>query len=253
MSKPGRNIIPGDGNILYLDIGHSAIKAACRRGMEWVNPERFSPEHAEKLLQWIQGHEQEFDLIVAVSVVPGAVEKIREHLPSIPIRKMKNEDIPGELMNYDTPESLGLDRFFACYGAVAHTSRAVVVIDAGTACTVDYMSENYVYYGGVILPGIGIVEKSVKKYVPNLPGVPRTVPEIWPGKSTRESLRWGMAGMYRETLNGFIGRYRDASHPFEIVLTGGDVEWIQPLIEGEAKVRPMLVFEGIKRFLEDYL
>lgn len=253
MSKPESNIIPDDSLTLYLDIGHTSIKASYQEGLKWAEAVRFNTREYSKLVKWIDHHDSDFGLIIVVSVVPDVSKALVSRIRSIPVRILKYEDIPDDLLHYDTPERLGLDRFFACYGAVAHTNKSVVVIDAGTACTIDYMSENYEFNGGVITPGIGIVEKSLQKYVPNLPVVSREVPEIWPGKSTRSSLQWGIAGLYRDSLNAMIERYGREQGGFEVVLTGGDVEWIQPMLSRDSKVRPMLVFEGIKRFLEDYL
>lgn len=247
------DFIPDSEAVLYLDIGNSTIKAAYREGLKWERPEVGKIQNAETLLDWINEHSTLFQLIVISSVVPPVTRAVINHLQDNRIRVLSVDDIPEDLINYKTPETLGIDRFFACYGAVAHTQKSVVVIDAGTACTVDYMSADSVYQGGVILPGIGILEESVKEYAPNLPEVEQAVPDEWPGRSTRESLQWGLSGMVQNSIQVYLEKYASAYGDYELVLTGGDAGWIKSLLDQPAKVRPMLVFEGMKRYLETHL
>lgn len=247
------DFIPDSEAVLYLDIGNSTIKAGYREGLKWKRPEAGRVHNAETLLDWINEHRSRFQFIVISSVVPKVTRAVTDKLQNRRVRVLSVDDIPGDLINYKTPETLGIDRFFACYGAVAHTRKPVVVIDAGTACTLDYMSADSAYQGGIILPGIGILEKSVKEYAPNLPEVERAVPEEWPGRSTRESLQWGLAGMMRNSILVYLEKYASAYGDYELVLTGGDAGWMDSLLDQPAKVRPMLVFEGMQRYLETHL
>lgn len=247
-----RNIIPEKENILYLDIGNSSIKAAYREELNWIRPGSFKINNAKELVDWINEHERDFGMVVIASVVQETTRAIADRLSINKVRELTVKDIPSDLLDYKTPETLGLDRFFACYGAVAQTSKPVVVIDAGTACTIDYMSGDFVFRGGIIMPGIGILEESLRNFAPELPPVLRSIPDEWPGKSTKASLRWGLYGAFVDGIQSALNKYQQHYGDFDLVITGGAAEWLSSLFERESKVRPMLVFEGIHYFLEDH-
>lgn len=247
------SIIPEEKNRLYLDIGNSTIKAAYREELQWKRPEAAVLSSATDLVAWINRHEKDFGTIVIASVVKESTDVFVDRLQSEAVRLLSIEDIPKDLLDYKTPQTLGIDRFLTCYGAVAQSSKPVVVVDAGTACTIDYMSGDFVYRGGVIMPGIGILEKALRTSAPSLPAVLRTVPKDWPGKSTKESLRWGLYGSYRDSIQSMLDRYEAKFDEFDLIVTGGASEWVSEVLERPSKIRPMLIFEGMHLFLEDYL
>ncbi len=253
MSKQVRNIIPSEDSILYIDIGNTSIKAAYKEGVQWKYPDAGRTATANDLVKWANSHQKKFDLTVVCSVVRETTEALKEGLDSQLLRVFTADDIPEELLNYQTPETLGIDRFFACYGALSHTPGAVVVIDAGTACTVDYMSADAVFMGGVIMPGIGMMEDALRTKTPKLPVVDRSLPETWPGRSSRSSLQWGVTGTFKNSIETFLGRYEEEFGDFTLHITGGDADWLSRIIERESRVRGILVFEGMYHFLEDYL
>lgn len=188
--------------------------------------------------------------MVLSSVVEKTTRQIIEHDLSIDLITVETDDLSPELLDYSTPQTLGIDRYLACYGAVALQHSSVVVIDAGTACTIDYMSADNVFYGGVIMPGISAMEQAVKLHAPALPEVARTIPEVWPGKSTQDSLQWGLAGAFADSLKAALARYREAFGPFDLVLTGGDAQWLSMVIKTNLRIEPLLVFKGMKCFIE---
>ena len=246
------NFIPNSSTTLFLDVGNTSIKAAYKEGMEWENPDQVNVDNANDLIVWINRNREKFERVVISSVVPDVTELVVNKLQSVSCHVFEPSDIPAELLDYETPKTLGIDRFFACYGAITHTNKAAVVIDSGTACTVDYMSADEVYRGGIIMPGIHILEQSLHKFAPNLPHVRRFIPDQWPGKSTKESLQWGLAGMVKKSIEGYLDDYASSFEDFDVVITGGTAEWVASILDREAKVRPMLVFEGMQRFLEYY-
>lgn len=253
MSKETENIIPYTDSILFVDVGNSAIKVACQEGQGWWQPGRFTPDNTDGLLKWINSRSGEFDLVIISSVVSAVSRALVEHIRDIRCRVLDVTDIPAALLDYDTPETLGIDRFFACYGAVTLTNEASVVIDSGTACTIDYISKDYVYKGGVIMPGIAVFEQALKLHAPVLPLVSRALPTSWPGKSTTSSLQWGITGTYVDGIHSSLKRYEKQFGRFNLVLTGGDAEWMASVIQWKSDVRPLLVFEGMKQFVKDYL
>ncbi|MDR9415754.1 MAG: type III pantothenate kinase [Gracilimonas sp.] len=232
---------------LFLDVGNSSIKGAFKQQMQWetIHPEgNFT---ASDLLQWIEDHASKFNEIVLSGVRKDVIQAIKGSLTKVPLREITIQDIPRELLDYKTVETLGIDRFLACFGATSQTSNSVVVIDAGTALTLDFMDQDDVFHGGVIAPGINHFMQVLPEKAPALPKVELNVPTTWPGKSTIDSLKWGQAGFYKMAIEHILYEYEKEFGSFELYITGGSGAKIQSLLDREAKHRPFLVFDGLER------
>lgn len=232
---------------LYLDAGNSSIKGAYMNGVSWEAIHTKEKYTASELVQWIDHHPESFSHIVLSSVRYDVRKAIRSELSHVDLTELTTRDIPRELLDYETVDTLGIDRFLACYGATRQVSDAVVVIDAGTALTIDYMDQDDVYHGGLIAPGLSAFGEILHQKAPALPNVEAEVPRIWPGKSTIDSLKWGQAGFYKMAIEGILKKYEQKFGDFELFITGGDARKIENLLERECKVRPFLVFDGMQR------
>lgn len=253
MSKQEHEIIPRSGSKLFIDIGNSSLKAAFTEGRAWKNPNRSGLQTASDFVEWFNRYSERFELIIIISVVRDVTGALVQGIQTEKYRILQVDDIPADLIDYETPETLGLDRFFGCYGAVTQTQKAVVVIDAGSACTIDYMAADFLYRGGIIMPGLTILEDALKEHIPSLPMVERDIPDVWPGKSTKASLQWGITGAYIKAIEGMLEKHRREFGDFELVLTGGYADLIARYLDRELKVRSSLVFDGMRDFLKDYL
>lgn len=232
---------------LYLDIGNSTIKGAYKKGTQWMvlTDERLFS--ALELVNWIQKHPDSFDRIVIASVRDDVSEAVVRELNRHETLEITVSDIPRDLLNYETPKTLGIDRFLSCYGATNQTNKSVVVIDAGTATTIDFMDQDDVYHGGVIVPGLWGFSEVLAQKAPALPFVELEIPKLWPGKSTIDSIKWGQAGFYKMGVLGFLSKYEEEFGDFDLFITGGDATVINSILEVDSKVRPFLIFEGIER------
>ncbi len=238
---------------LYLDIGNSNVKAAEFTDAGWELVFSKSIWQTDELAGYLQKISSR--VILVCSVRREISKKLEQQLPEFKFRFIRHSDIPGECINYKTPKTLGIDRFLACAGAVAKTSQPAVVVDAGSACTVDFMTHEFVFQGGVILPGLKVLKQSFKQELPELPVPDSEIPAEWPGKSTEDSIRWGIYGGYRAVLQKFIRKFKE-EYPNSIVhLTGGDAFTVQKLFgaEEEFSVNPYLLFEGMKEAAERWL
>lgn len=237
-------------NILYLDVGNSSIKGAYKKGVNWTSLSAEKGLTAAELIKWIHEHPESFTAIVVSSVRKDVREAIHEYLGAANLQELTVADIPHELLDYETPETLGIDRFLTCYGATEQTTNSVVVIDAGTAITIDFMDHEDVYHGGLIAPGLSSFSEMLPAKAPALPKVDMDLPGTWPGKSTIDSLKWGQAGFIKMAIEGTLDKYEAEFGPFELFITGGDAMNIQKMISREGKLRPFLVFEGMERMLK---
>lgn len=251
MSKQMEQIIPDAGSRLYVDAGNSSLKFACQSGVgaEW-RAAAIPIEEAFDFIEWVKRYIDKLEEIVIASVVTGTTNILLQNLPAEKCTVVRSADIPQQFLDYKTPDTLGIDRFLACYGAAAASQGGVVVVDAGTACTVDYMSADMVYHGGVIMPGIKALEDAFKSSAPGLPQFKRAIPKQWPGKSTEESLQWGTAGLFRDAILSYLNHYEESAGDYTLWLTGGSAGWLDSVLDAEASVSAMLVLEGLRSFVE---
>lgn len=234
----------------FVDIGNSRIKIKSHTGNDWREMLNTDTANARGAAEFI---ERKGEHAIGVSVVPEATAAMSEVLASDNSEGKKRmewitiADVPRKTLDYESPESLGMDRYMACLGARSVAGKAVIVVDAGTACTIDYMDESGIYRGGVIMPGIRLWEQAMQQYAPNLPQVVREFPHRWPGKSTEDSLRWGLSGAFATAVNGIIQRY---DHLAALYITGGDAHWLARHTERNGKIDDNLVFYGLQKLIE---
>ncbi|MGM0633548.1 MAG: type III pantothenate kinase [Pseudomonadota bacterium] len=154
----------------------------------------------------------------------------------------------GVVNAYDVPGALGVDRWLALVAAYHRCGGACVVIDCGTALTMDIVDASGWHLGGFIVPGLSMQYRSLEAAAGiTLPPVERFVPESRPGRSTAEAVGNGCVAM----LAGWLAnddRVRHASINDGLFMTGGDVRVLSPLMESAGlAVRqvPELVLDGL--------
>ncbi len=232
----------------YLDIGNTAIKIKSWTGNSWQQVYTTETANAAETASWIKRQDKN---TVGVSVVPDAVKKMNETMGDSKLLKwLTVDDLPKKSLDYESPATMGMDRYLACLGALSLAEKSVVVIDAGTACTIDYMDDKGVYRGGVIMPGMMLWEKSLQQYAPALPKVVRDIPMRWPGKNTEDSVRWGLSGAFVAAVDGLVRKY---DYLADLYVTGGDGDWLAKRIERSPKVNSNLIFYGMKQLVESRL
>ncbi|MGM0553108.1 MAG: type III pantothenate kinase [Pseudomonadota bacterium] len=156
----------------------------------------------------------------------------------------------GLRSTYD-PVQLGVDRYCALVGARARCDRALVIVDAGTAVSVDLLDATGVHRGGYLLPGRRLGWASLQQLLPDR--VPEVVPPErsedgpWrPGRNTRDALDagWGLglAGAVERLLSE--GR-RELGQAAEVWLTGGDADWLAASLAVPVERMPGLVLDGL--------
>jgi len=150
------------------------------------------------------------------------------------------------------PARVGTDRLAAAVAAneLRAPARPAIVVDAGTAITIDLVSGDGVFRGGVILPGLDTAAAALASATDALPLVERldfsAAPHHSIGRSTEEAIRngivWGCVGAIREHITRIT-----AALPMlpEIYCTGGDGPHLAQLFGGELKFEPNLVLQGI--------
>ena len=178
------------------------------------------------------------------------IDWLGEHRPEDEITLLASGDLPLEV-NLPRPDMVGIDRLLAAVAAnrIRQSDRPAVVVDLGTAVTVDLISVDGVFQGGAILPGIEMSARALHDYTDLLPRIQMTEltepPEAL-GKATEPAMRsglyWGSVGAVRELTSRMIA---DPSVEPEIFVTGGAGPMVAKLLSKSAHHVPHLTLAGI--------
>src|SRR5690625_3627584 len=159
--------------------------------------------------------------------------------------------VPRPLLNYHTPDTVGMDRYLAGFGAAMSAGSGETGLVGGTACTGAFMSVEGGFHGGAILPGLTVSEHHFKQSLPELPLPQAEIPSQWPGKTTRECIQWGLYGGFRAAIQQFIDLTLNSSHePLKLFVSGGDAERIANMLANDHPliVDQHLLFKGMELF-----
>ncbi len=238
---------------LTIDIGNSAIKTGLFAENQTLatTTESSIEEALARIATW--NTQTPPCRIGLCSVVPQQSEILISRITELtdaPIFEVNSHaDSPIQL-NYTPAENLGPDRLAAACAAWYPGGTSQIIIDAGTAITIDVVRADGAFLGGVIMPGPTLSNRALADYTAKLPDVSLTPPEGAFGTSTVEALQHGLIyGMIDGVLGTIarIERFLDSSSA--ITLTGG---WHQVLAKHipEAQINRNLVLHGIRLLMQ---
>jgi type III pantothenate kinase len=121
--------------------------------------------------------------------------------------------------------TVGQDRLLSALGAYARAKQACIIVDAGTAITVDFVDGEGVFQGGAIAPGLNAMLKAMHTTTAALPELRfDPIPDSEPfGKDTRSAMLLGVQAAARGLVRHLVERYSEAFGAYpQIVATGGD-------------------------------
>lgn len=177
-------------------------------------------------------------------------EWVQRHRPADRYVLLANDDLPIEI-HVDAPELVGADRLLAAVAVnrIRTPGQPAIIVDAGSAITVDMVSADGVFEGGAILPGLEMVARAMDEQTDLLPFVKYSISDGPPpvvGKSTSAAigsgLFWGSIGAVREVVDRMS---RNVGADLQLFLAGGDAEKLSPFLPSSAKIVPELVLAGI--------
>lgn len=151
---------------------------------------------------------------------------------------------------YSTPHTLGMDRLAAAVGAWSmNPGHDMLVIDAGTAITFDFISADGVFKGGNIAPGIGLRLRALHEHTGSLPLVSAEGLTPMTGYDTETAIRSGVIKGVRYEVEGYIRELESIYPSLLVFLTGGDADFFD--IKGKSRIfaAPDLVLRGLARII----
>ena len=161
----------------------------------------------------------------------------------------------GVRCGYRHPRRLGVDRWVAMIGAWAEIESACVVVDAGTAVTIDAIDDDGQHLGGQIFPGVRLMFEALAASTSDIPAVGRQLSAATGldmfGDSTSKAVQNGAWNAVAGAVDRAITTLRSNAYDPAVVLTGGDASRMLTALGTEPLHRPHLVLQGLARMLHD--
>lgn len=221
-------------NLLLINIGNTRTQVGTYRDDKIHNPESIChsapTRELEQLLakSYAEISSNTNVMVLISSVKKRAKEDVMQVLRSIdagPVLVLE-EDLSVPIGRQLDPETIvGTDRLLNAAAAFSHLKQSCVVVDAGTAITVDFVDGKGTFHGGAIGPGATIMLQSMHQHAEQLPEVSFEKPDEAIGHNTAQAMLsavyYGIRGMVRELTEQYA--LTAGSYP-AVVVTGGDAE-----------------------------
>ncbi len=148
----------------------------------------------------------------------------------------------------ENPQTLGIDRIANAVAAQAEYHGPVIIVDIGTAITVDYLNQRGEFMGGAITPGPITGVSALRIYCPHLPEIELGRPPNIIGQFTKEAVQSGIYYGWSAMIEGLISRFlkKEAESNSRILVTGGLGSLFAEEISHPTIVDPNLTLKGIK-------
>ncbi|AUP78592.1 type III pantothenate kinase [Flavivirga eckloniae] len=152
---------------------------------------------------------------------------------------------------YATPNTLGVDRIaLVCASVEQFPNNNVLIIDAGTCITYDFVTLKNEYKGGAISPGIRMRYKSLSNLTANLPLLDSEIPKSITGDSTNESIHSGVVNGILKEIDGVIEEYNRLYSDLTVILTGGDANFLSKQLKSSIFANSNFLLEGLNFILQ---
>jgi len=244
--------------LIALDIGNSSIKIGffSESGLSVqkidTHPLLTPLKYSALLNRFIKENniDKSPEGIIISSVVPGhtgALKKALKNLISAEPLIMGPDVATGIRFRVPNPGELGPDRIANVAAAYELFKRPAAAVDFGTATTISVVGEDGEYIGGVIMPGVFLLNNALASGASKLSRVPLKPPDAALGTDTTKCIQaglfYGTAGAVERLL---LEIEKESGLRLEVVVTGGYGILLSKFLKKKHEVRPHLTLEGLK-------
>jgi type III pantothenate kinase len=207
---------------LIVDIGNSTAKAAVFKDGEMVLRKRLNANLEDGIAMIVE----EFDIDACAYSSVGKArlevdEAIKHMVPEV--FHVTGETATPLICDYLTPETLGADRLAAAVGAAyCCPGHDLLIVDAGTCITYDYVSASGHYLGGNISLGMGMRLRALHEQTARLPLVSAEGEAPFIGRNTQQAIRTGVIRGMDYEIKSYIRDMRQQYADARVFLTGGN-------------------------------
>lgn len=245
--------------LLAIDIGNTNLVIGCFQGNQLVFKARIATDRArtsdqygveiKNMMEAYGVQIRDIDDCIISSVVPPVFNSVRTGVIKI-IGKQPMVVGPGLKtglnIQMDVPSQVGSDRIVIAVAALAEYQAPLILMDLGTATTLEVVEPNNRYLGGVILPGVKISMEALTSRTAQLPGISLDKPRQVIGKNTIDCMRNGIMHGTAAMIDGLVERMEaELGHRTTLVATGGMAQFIVPLCKREIILEKNLLLKGL--------
>ena len=245
--------------LLAIDIGNTNIVIGCLKDDEIVFKARIATDRTrtsdqygveiKNMLEAFGVSREDIDDCIIASVVPPVFNSVQTGVLKV-IGKQPMVVGPGLKtglnIHVDIPSQVGSDLIVAAVAALAEYPAPLVLIDLGTATTIEVIEPENVFIGGLIFPGVMVSLDSLSSHAAQLPGISLDKPKKVIGKNTVDCMRSGIMYGTAAMLDGLIDRIaEELGHESTIIATGGLAQFVIPLCKHEIILEKELLLKGL--------
>ncbi len=257
---------PQIATLLVVDAGNTRVKFGVCRCDASENSRLPVCEHIKAIprgeeLPWdelrehFRGHDDERAIVTGSH--PPTIHRLQNEWPRDlpPLNALVDRNWLPISIDVEFPERVGIDRLLTAIAAnvVRPKGEPIIVVDTGTALTVNAISDEGAFLGGAILPGLELAARALHQYTALLPELQLNellarVPDVI-GRHTEAAissgLYWGQRGAVRELIDQMGRTLTNDEKPSQVLLTGGSARlWTYDLPDGWMH-EPHLTLQGM--------
>ncbi|WP_444945755.1 type III pantothenate kinase [Microbulbifer sp. VTAC004] len=183
---------------------------------------------------------------------PVVAESLSEHVRSLFSLDVEFsqvlEECAGVTCGYDNHQVLGTDRWLAMLAAYGRDQSAALIVDCGSAVTLDLIDNNGGHLGGYIVPGIGLMQRSLRldTHAAKSAQAFTLTTSLSAGRNTDEAINRGLFLMVLGAIDRALDQLRNYTGGEPLLwLTGGDGALLSSLYQSEHHLVPELVLDGL--------
>jgi type III pantothenate kinase len=187
-----------------------------------------------------------------ISTTTTINKEIRKSIQIIPQNIYLNEDTPLPFINkYDTQNTLGKDRIALIAAAQQlFPKQNTLIIGCGTCITFNFINSKNQFLGGSIHPGLKMRLKAMNYFTKKLPLIEIQKSKNIIGKNTEENLIIGSSMATAKEIDAMIEAYKVKFPKLNIIITGGDADFLVSLLKNKIFAIPNLTLIGLNHILE---
>jgi type III pantothenate kinase len=234
---------------LVLDFGNTLQKIAIFDGENLIAMHAYRKITLKKLQEFIAAFPVKSAILSSVIEFPPEIKSfLYQHFYFIEFNSTTKIPLKN---NYASQATLGNDRLAAAVAANhLFPDQNVLVVNAGTCITYEFVNTRNEYLGGAISPGIGIRFKALHNFTVKLPLIEKKMKTPLIGNTTETSILSGvMNGVYAEVDN-VISKYSAGYKDLKIIISGGDINYFANSLKNSIFAVSNIVLTGLNIILD---
>lgn len=236
---------------LIVDVGNTLVKFAIFEKNNLIWRDSFKLSQFKKEYKKLTNQFPELKSAIVSSVGRLSDKQIDLIEADFNVLELNSKTKVPFANKYKTPTTLGVDRIALVSASMLKYSEGnVLIIDAGTCITYDFITDNNEYLGGAISPGIRLRYKSLNNLTANLPLLETKQPKNITGNSTESSIHSGVVVGVVKEIDGVINDYKKNHQDLTVILTGGDANFLSNQLKNSIFANSDFLLEGLNYILE---